>query len=317
MHIFRWDLDKTYLETSFSSFRGLLRTALETAEQKKNVPGSATLLRSLISANAGCRVTVISGSPTQMRGVLEEKFAIDGVSIDDLVLKDNLRNIRRGHFKAVTNQIGYKLPGLFAQRVGLGADATETLFGDDTEADALIYTLYAEALAGRTEPAEIAVVMAAMGTPEATIRETVKRLQQATRAEVVEHIFIRVHRGVRMASFQKLGPRVIPIFSWFQAAAVLFLSGRLDGHGLERTLEACVRSASLTPTQVGFLVQDLARRGVLDPGLLSSRLRAETILPDLAHHLEQTAGDLGAFEHDGIQGRPDYLGFVKDIQDGP
>ena len=67
MHIFRWDIDKTYLETSFSSFRGLLKTAIETADQKKNVAGSAALLRSLISSNPGCKVTVISGSPTQLR----------------------------------------------------------------------------------------------------------------------------------------------------------------------------------------------------------------------------------------------------------
>ena len=135
MHIFRWDIDKTYLETSFSSFRGLLKTAIETADQKKNVAGSAALLRSLISSNPGCKVTVISGSPTQLRPVLEEKFAIDGVDIDELVLKDNLKNIRRGKFKAITNQIGYKLPALFLQRRGLGPAVKETLFGDDTEAD--------------------------------------------------------------------------------------------------------------------------------------------------------------------------------------
>ena len=43
--IFRWDLDKTYLQTDFDSVRALLRTAFEGAEAKRTVPGAATLLR--------------------------------------------------------------------------------------------------------------------------------------------------------------------------------------------------------------------------------------------------------------------------------
>ena len=43
-HIFRWDLDKTYLATEFDSLGDLLRTALQRPADKANVPGSAELL---------------------------------------------------------------------------------------------------------------------------------------------------------------------------------------------------------------------------------------------------------------------------------
>ena len=48
--VYLWDLDKTYLDTSWGSLRELLNTALEKAFQKRNVPGTATLVRSLRSS---------------------------------------------------------------------------------------------------------------------------------------------------------------------------------------------------------------------------------------------------------------------------
>jgi hypothetical protein len=45
--VYVWDLDKTYLDTSWASLSELWRTALEKAFQKKNIPGTATLVRAL------------------------------------------------------------------------------------------------------------------------------------------------------------------------------------------------------------------------------------------------------------------------------
>ena len=41
----RWDLDKTYLRTDFDTVRDLVRTAIERPDQKRTVPGAATLMR--------------------------------------------------------------------------------------------------------------------------------------------------------------------------------------------------------------------------------------------------------------------------------
>ena len=55
MHIYRWDLDRTYLDTEIDSVRGLLRTALESAGEKKVIPGADALLRSLIRHDPDAR----------------------------------------------------------------------------------------------------------------------------------------------------------------------------------------------------------------------------------------------------------------------
>ena len=46
----RWDLDKTYLRSEFSTIRQLLRTAFERAEDKVDVPGVAELIKALRAA---------------------------------------------------------------------------------------------------------------------------------------------------------------------------------------------------------------------------------------------------------------------------
>ena len=81
MHIYRWDLDRTYLDTEIDSVRGLLRTALESAGEKKVIPGADALLRSLIRHDPDAMVCILSGSPRQMRGVLREKLALDGICL--------------------------------------------------------------------------------------------------------------------------------------------------------------------------------------------------------------------------------------------
>ena len=40
-HVYRWDLDKTYLKTEFDTLKQLLRSALEGAEAKVSIPGAS------------------------------------------------------------------------------------------------------------------------------------------------------------------------------------------------------------------------------------------------------------------------------------
>ncbi len=114
----RWDLDKTYLRTEFDTVRDLVRTAVERPDRKRSVPGAAALLREL--RKAGARVHILSGSPRQMRGRLVEKLAIDRVRYDELTLKPNLSNALRLRFRAMRDQLGYKLPNLLDARARAG-----------------------------------------------------------------------------------------------------------------------------------------------------------------------------------------------------
>jgi hypothetical protein len=260
VRVYRWDLDKTYLHTEFDTFRDLVRTALEPAAKKRAIPGATPLLRALGQPELS-RIYVLSGSPTQMREVLEEKFRIDGVRVDTLVLKDNLSSLRRGRLRAVRGQFGYKLPRLLQARVGLGKGVQETLFGDDAEVDALVYSIYADAIAGRLHSAELARVLeAAGGYPEA-VAQAVDALRKVALADAVDRIFIRLARGRPHTAFAPLGTRVFPIRSWLEAALVLHGDGQLTASHVQEVREACAP----TDGELERLFSSVLQRGWVPP----------------------------------------------------
>src|SRR5579885_1991951 len=167
--IYRWELEKNYLKTEFDTLRGLLRAAFEGAAEKQTMPGAATLLRELrraTPAGSRSRVCFISGSPRQMRRVLSEKLRLDGVEFDEFILKPNLRNMLTGRFRAMREQVGYKLPALLAGRAGLPPETRETCFGDDAEADGFIYSLYGDIIAGRVKRRLLEEILERAGTYE-------------------------------------------------------------------------------------------------------------------------------------------------------
>jgi len=312
MHVYRWDLDRTYLDTAIDSVRGLLRTAIESATDKRTLPGAGALLRGLQRTDPAAQVCILSGSPTQLRAVLEEKLALDGIRFDKLLLKDNLGNLRRGRLRAVRGQVGYKLPALLLERTAHSATDRETLFGDDSEADALIYVAYAEALAGRLSADDLSRVLLAGRAYDDHVAVAREALGRVHRGDAVDDIFIRLDRRSPTHRFRCLGPRVSPVHSWLQAAVRLHQRGRLDEQGVASVVEAEVRSGQ-TATSVAGLLQDAVRRGLVDRPRLESLLAHPTLEPARAETLQAlrwmgTAADTAA-----LPDHPDYDAFLRQI----
>jgi hypothetical protein len=324
VHVYRWDLDKTYLDTEIESVRGLIRAALQTAREKRNVPGSASLLRALVDNDPTSRVCVLSGSPTQMRTVLEEKLKLDGIEAHELILKDNLGNIRRGRLRAVTDQLGYKLPPLLASRVGLGPAVKETCFGDDSEVDALVYAAYAATVRGDLSPDGVARLLRVGNAYADAIDMAVDAAKRIGQADAVEGIFIHVERGVPLSRFQLLRGAVTPVFSWLQAACVLETRGRLARAQTIDVIRACTAEASLDAHHLAGLLQDAVRRGMLDRDWVVA-LMEEDALAAVAHTVRRSLdrlGDLPASTGDPTRPEsresatpdaapPDYIGFLR------
>jgi len=258
MHVYRWDLDKTYLDTDFASLRGLMRAATESATQKRCVPGATALLSGL-AAQRRTKVAILSGSPKQMRGVIEQKLSLDGIEYDSLTLKDNLHNIKHGRFRAIRGQFGYKLPALFKARQGLGHAVGETLFGDDAEADALIYSVYADAISGEISAANVSRILEMTGAYPDQISDALRCLRRVSKCEAVEHIFIHLDYNSPPSRFLDLS-RVLPVFSWWQAALVLYAAGRLDVSGVETVMNEVMEVESLDRWAMVALAQDMIRR---------------------------------------------------------
>ena len=103
--VYRWDLDKTYLRTEFDTLRDLVRTAFEPASRKRAYPGASTLLREIRATDPEA-IFILSGSPEQMRSVLEAKLRLDGIRWDGFTLKPSLRNLVRGKFRFLRRYVG-------------------------------------------------------------------------------------------------------------------------------------------------------------------------------------------------------------------
>lgn len=263
MTVFRWDIDKTYLETDFETLSGLWQAATESASEKVATDGVIPLIHSL-QRDPHARQVFVSGSPKQMRSVLLQKFALDGVEVDRIILKDSLKALRKGRFGDIKSQFGHKLPSLLEDRIahqGTEEAKQEYLFGDDVEQDALIYLTYQLIVHGKMQWRELKSLAKSAGV----YFETLDRLQKAItqieiQNQVVQRIFIRLTKHHQPQWMSDLRPHITPIHTWSQAACILFIDGLLGWEDVLRVVE----DEGISPTQLGNLVQDLQVRGQIN-----------------------------------------------------
>ncbi len=320
MRIYRWDLDKTYLQTEFDTLRQLARVAFQKAHEKKTVPGAATLIRELRAAG-DTRLCIVSGSPKQMRSVLTEKLKLDGIEFDEFVLKDNLRNLVRGRFKAMRGQVGYKLPVLLESRAGASPDSEEVLFGDDAEADAFVYSLYADMLARRvSEPVVYRVLEAAEVYPD-DVERIMKQWEKLPTADPVRRIFINLDRLTPPAAFAGYGPRLVPIFNYFQAALVLTGDKHLTAPQVLKVMIELVQTAGYNLLTLSNSFQDLLRRGfpIADvvhalTEAIAAPTQAVRPVPDILAALSKRVTALGAQPPPPKARDIDYLSLLDDAR---
>lgn len=324
-HTFRWDLDKTYLRTEFDSFKDLAKSAVETAADKQAFPGATALLRAL--RQDGHRICIVSGSPTQMRQVLAAKLALDGVEYDEFVLKNNLKNILRGRFRALRAQIPYKLPAMLRSRIAATADR-ETLFGDDAEADAIIYCLYADLIAGRVSLHDLERVLIASRAYDDDAERCLELARTVPKSEAVRRMFIHLDRKSPPLGFRRFGPRLVPVFNYFQTALVLYQDKVLSARQVIFVALEMLDSGQYELGHLATSVQDVIRRGRItrDTALAlsgeaneaakSGALSGRTDLPPfdrIAEAFRERVRELGAVAVDAHTEEPlDYVRLVDE-----
>jgi len=281
--VYRWDLDKTYLRTEFDTVRDWVRTAFETARDKQTVPGAGALLREIRGTDP-FGVYIVSGSPEQLRRVIEAKLRLDGVRWDGLVLKPQLTNILRGRFKSIKEQVAYKLGAMLETRATLPVDTEELMFGDDAEADAFIYCLYADLCAGRVTPALFMQLLESAETYPDAITRLVRLAEHMPRGGRTRRIFIHLDRVSPTDSFTDLGVRVCTFHNYFQPALVLMRHGALDPLAVLRVGGELLHDHGFTPDALVASYGDLVRRGQLGGGV------ARTLLAYLSSADDSTFG---------------------------
>jgi hypothetical protein len=317
----RWDLDKTYLRSDFATARDLVQSVLERPDQKRTVPGAALVLREL--QRQGAYVHVLSGSPRQLKGRLEQRLALDGVAVQRFTLKPNLGNLLRLRIRALKAQLGYKLSALLqAAHEELDAwqgSVPEVLLGDDSEQDALVYSMFADICQGTISGPELGhlLELAQLYDDE---RETILRLAPrvaAARGSTRFSILIHLDRQTPPSRFQVYGHRLVPFFNYAQAALVLLAQGQLDADAVLRVLAHLILEHRFDLEGLTRSFLDLHRRGVVPSRLVhelgEASPRAESPLSSWALGLGKVlpmADATGPGEASDTQLRIDYRSLI-------
>ncbi len=268
--VYRWDLDKTYLLSELDSLRGLVKIPFERPEDKVAAPGVAALIRGLRESALGrgrdVRTYFLSASPPQIGRAIRRKLELDGIVHDGIVFKDQLQRLFRGKFRHLREQVGYKLTELLKARQAEPADAREYLFGDDWESDPLIYSLYADVVAGRVAPAALAELLHAgrvdppLITEACALAEACAPASAVPRAEAVARIFINLERPTPPAALRVYGPRLVPTFNYLQTAACLFEEEALSAAAAVAVARSLVEESGYRAGQIANSLADVVRR---------------------------------------------------------
>lgn len=232
--ILLWDIDKTYLDTHFSSFKGLLGIPFEFAIDKQTIAGSVPMLRALRRGpgdeSAIVPLFFVSGSPVQLRKVIERRMTLDGVDFDGITFKDQFRFLLKGQPRGITEQIGYKLTALLLYRRQVPGPARWLMFGDDVESDAEVFLLFGEVCAG-LRGSDLVRRLEQLGVAPRDI-ENVCALADplSVTDDPVERVFIHLSTKRDPSSFND--PRIVATRSYLQSALVLYQMGRIRADGI-------------------------------------------------------------------------------------
>lgn len=287
--VYVWDIDKTYLASEINSLRGLLSIPLEFAVDKRNVAGTGALLRALRRGTAARGETqsnpiyFVSASPPQLRAVLQRKMLIDGVEYDGITFKDQLALLRRGKVGKLREQIGYKLSALLLNRLDLPWSVKECLFGDDSESDALIYSMYADVVAGRLRGDRLRRTLLKNGVRKEDASYIADLAEGMPTGELVELILINLENRSHPRRFAGYAPNVLPCHDTFQMALRLHESGHITRASVLDVARVLATQYGKHPPSLLRSAADFVARGLV--GLetvadLWNEMRSADLAPD-------------------------------------
>jgi hypothetical protein len=240
------------------------------------------LRETALAGDRESRTYFLSASPPQIGRAIRKKLELDGVEYDGIVFKDQLHRLIRGKFRHLREQVGFKVTELLKAARANPPGAREYLFGDDWESDPLIYSLYADVVAGRVSPADLKDILATIRVDPPLVREACALAEQIEPAELVARIFIILERRTPLEHFRSFGSRLVPTFNYFQTATCLFDDGVLDCNGVMLVARSLIDASHYTPERLANSLADIERRGHAREAtarVVREHLRAAEILP--------------------------------------
>ncbi len=284
--VFVCDIDRTYLQTRFSSFRGLARIPFEFAIDKQDIEGMVALLKELRRGpgpeSRSSPLYFISASPAQLRPVIQRKMLLDGLEFDGTTFKDWVGVTAQLRLRRLREQLGFKLTALLAGRRELPAGAEEILIGDDLENDALAFTLYADLLARRIELDRLVPLLIRHGVAYDDALAIRRAAHEVGATAGVKRAYIRMERHGRPEAFLDAFPGLTGCRGALQMAVALWDLGSISKQGVLRVARD-LYDRRWSPETIGDRLRDCCRRGLISEGnaeSLCQALAAERMIPE-------------------------------------
>ncbi|MBT6179951.1 MAG: hypothetical protein HOI23_22100 [Deltaproteobacteria bacterium] len=255
------DIDKTYLSTRFSSIRGLMGIPFEFALDKEPIDGVVATLRAWrrgpTSDFGVTPMYFISGSPKQLRPVIENRMLLDGIEYDGITFKDQLGLLLRGKPKGIVEQIGYKLTSLLLYATQFPVGCEWYFFGDDVERDAEVFRLFGR-VCGGLRGVGLSTELEGLGVANRDITNITKLAASLPHTQdPVRSIFIHLATGKEPQAPED--SRIHLTRSYLQTAMVLVR----DGLVRDETVGTVARELRLRGTQesqIDFFREDAQSR---------------------------------------------------------
>jgi hypothetical protein len=268
--IYVWDLDKTYLDTHFHSVGDLFRVMMEKAFQKRNIPGTASLVKALAGSFekewGGKRpfpIYFITASPPQIEGLIKEKLELDEILPFGCFFKDNLRNIHPSRFRRLTQQIGYKVQALMQLRTRLHENVRQVCWGDDSESAAVIYSLYSDICARRLSEKALRELLRGLNVGFEQIDMILDLQARVPAVDPVEKVYINLATDTDPEYYLKFGRRTLATYNTFQAALDLYQDHRINFENVLRVVADMEMNFGFSREEFEKAFDDLISRQVL------------------------------------------------------
>ncbi len=313
--IYVWDLDKTYLDTHWQSVRDIFRASFADNYHRNNVPGTATLVNSLKQCweqkngqQKPFPIFFITASPPQMEKKIREKLLADEILPLGIFFKDNLRNLWPGRFWKLRQHVGYKVTALMYLRTLLKKEISQVLWGDDSETDAVIYSLYSDICSRRLQGDECEKVLKSFQVSPEQVQRIFATQAQIEAMDPVEKIYINLAVDTDPEYYMKFGRRMLPSYNSMQTSLDLFQDHRLQIEDILRVGKDLYYNYGFTVDELQRSLDDLIRRQVLGEQtflrILPPLIEAGLIHPDYTPSIApaKITSDVGArvFEMSGV-----------------
>jgi len=291
------DIDRTYLATRFSSLKGLMRIPFEFGVDKKDIAGMVVLLKELRRGpevrSRHTPLYFVSASPASLRGVIERKMLLDGLEYDGTTFKDWGRCLRSRRFHRLREQLGYKVTALLTGRSEMPRAASELLFGDDLESDALAFCTYADLVSGRISAGAAPPLLESLGVAADDAAHAAGLAMKVVGGRGVRRSYIRLERHTP-EHFLEFSPHLRACRGAFQLACGLLDDGAIGKDAVVRVASDLVERGESSGTIQERLV-DAVTRGIIAPelaeGLFEALAGASLVVPAGAHLPAEAAAE--------------------------